>query len=88
MSALQEQTNVQYHPRELTPSNQNIVGNFLMSPLAELQAAKAAHSLCSPCMKHAVMSYFDRASVDDVEFSRLAVARREAHAEKRSDEPR
>jgi pyruvate-formate lyase-activating enzyme len=60
----------------------NIVGNFLESPLADLQAAKRAHELCGPCMKHSVMTYFDRANVDDAEFSAIANANRAIYAYK------
>ena len=57
----------------------NIVRNFLESPLAELQSAKGKHPLCGPCMKHSVMTYFDRANIDDVEFSTLADAKRASY---------
>ncbi len=58
----------------------NLVGNFLTTPLAELQSAKSNHPLCGQCMKHSVMTYFDRASDGDAEFSELAVARRPGHS--------
>jgi MoaA/NifB/PqqE/SkfB family radical SAM enzyme len=58
----------------------NLVGNFLTTPLAELQSVKGNHPLCGPCMKHSVMTYFDRASDGDAEFSELAVARRPGHS--------
>ena len=43
---------------------------------AELQSVNGNHPLCGPCMKHSVMTYFDRASDGDAEFSKLAVAPR------------
>jgi hypothetical protein len=62
----------------------NIVGNFLASTLSEIQAAKSTHSLCGPCMKHSVMTYFDRANVEDVEFSALGDAKRAEYEMRRN----
>jgi wyosine [tRNA(Phe)-imidazoG37] synthetase (radical SAM superfamily) len=60
----------------------NIISNFVASSLAELPRAKTTHPLYGPCMQHSVMTYFDRASVDDTEFSAIADARRAARAER------
>lgn len=57
-------------------SQSNIVGNYLETPLKELQERKRTHLLCGPCMKHSVMTYFDRSDISNADFTALGDATR------------